>query len=172
VATQLLSNDAISQEVRDEALYNRAKSLLAEQKYGLASVDFTPLSKDVRIVTGAEAKYWVAYCYYQLGALENAEEEIMSFAGMKTQHQYWLAKAFILLSDIHVQKGDLFQAKQYLLSLQNNYRNAVDDIHSIIAQHLEEIDKMMTTSEENQSVENDSINESQETFVEKEVTYE
>ena len=30
----------------------------------------------------------------------------------------------------------------------------------------------MTASEENQSVENDSINESQETFVEKEVTYE
>lgn len=172
VATQLLSNDAISQEVRDEALYNRAKSLLAEEKYGLASVDFTPLSKDVRIVTGAEAKYWVAYCYYQLGALDNAEEEIMSFAGMKTQHQYWLAKAFILLSDINVQKGDLFQAKQYLLSLQNNYRNTTDDIHSIIAQHLGEIDKMMNASEEKKEVENDSIYESQEFEVEKEAMYE
>ena len=65
----------------------------------------------------------------------------MRFAGQKTQHQYWLAKSLILLSDINVSRGDLFQAKQYLLSLQTNYK-ADDDIQTTINAKLTEIDKL------------------------------
>lgn len=139
IATEILSDDQISKNVREEALYNRAKALLKQEKYGLASVDLTPLAKDVRIVTGAEAKYLLAYCYFQMGAIDSAEEEIMSFAGMKTQHQYWLAKSLILLSDINVQRGELFQAKQYLLSLQTNYK-VQDDIQQLVADKLRNIE--------------------------------
>lgn len=138
IATEILSDDQITKNVRDEALYNRAKALIKQKKYGLASVDLTPLAKDVRIITGAEAKYLLAECYYQLGAIDSAEEEIMSFAGMKTQHQYWLAKSLILLSDINVQRNDIFQAKQYLLSLQNNYK-VVDDIQQQVKEKLNAI---------------------------------
>lgn len=139
IATEILSDDQISKNVREEALYNRAKALLKQEKYGLASVDLTPLAKDVRIVTGAEAKYLLAYCCFQMGAIDSAEEEIMSFAGMKTQHQYWLAKSLILLSDINVQRGELFQAKQYLLSLQTNYK-VQDDIQQLVADKLRNIE--------------------------------
>ena len=43
------------------------------------------------------------------------------FIGMGTPHQYWLAKAFMLLSDIYVAKDDLFQAKANLQSVIDNY---------------------------------------------------
>jgi hypothetical protein len=60
---------------------------------------------------------------------------------MQTSHQYWLAKSLILLADINVDKNDLFQAKQYLLALQNNYRKA-DDLAAIISDKLAHIQQL------------------------------
>jgi hypothetical protein len=79
-----------------------------------------------------------------MGALDNAEQEIMAFAQMNTQHQYWLAKAMILLADISLKRDDTYQAQQYLLALQANYR-AQDDIQSIIAERLNAIAAQQAT---------------------------
>ena len=119
-------------------MYNRAKVYYRRGQYGNAVQDLIALSQNVRIETGAEASYLLADCYYHLNALESAETEIMRFAASKSQQQYWLAKSLILLSDINVTRGDLFQAKQYLLSLQNNYKQQ-DDIQSQVADHLSAI---------------------------------
>ena len=137
-AGKLLEQDGLSDEIRNEALYRRGKVLLAEEKYGQAIVDFVPLAKQVRTAWGAEAKYQVAYCYYALGSLDMAEQEVMSFTQMQTSHQYWLAKSMILLSDINVARGELFQAKQYLLALRTNYKQQ-DDIASLIEEKLGKI---------------------------------
>lgn len=154
VATNLLGEEHTTEAVRQEALYNRAKVYFASGKYGLAVVDLTPLAKDVRIVTGAEAKYLLAESYYHLNALDDAEQEIMSFAGMKTQHQYWLAKSLILLSDINMQRGETFQAKQYLLSLQTNYKGN-DDIRQIVSEHLRQIEDAERPVENEENDDND-----------------
>jgi len=74
----------------------------------------------------------------------------MSFAGMKTQHQYWLAKSLILLADINLQRGELFQAKQYLLSLQQNYK-AKDDIQQLVADKLQQIEQIEQPKEEEEA---------------------
>ena len=137
-ASQLLALDNIAEDVRHEALYARGKVLLEAEKYGQAIVDFTPLAKDVRTAYGAEAKYQLAYCYYQLNSMDMAEQEVMSFTQMQTSHQYWLAKSLILLSDINMVHGELFQAKQYLLALQGNYKQK-DDIASLIEEKLGKI---------------------------------
>ena len=96
---------------------------------------------------GAEAKYQLANAYFQLGSIELAEEEIMSFTQMQTAQQYWLAKSLILLSDINVQRNDIFQAKQYLLALQSNYQQQ-DDIPSIILDKLQEIEQLEAANEQ------------------------
>ncbi len=59
----------------------------------------------------------------------------MDFAKKNTPHQLWLARSFVLLADIYIQKGNDFQAKQYLLSLQRNY-TAQDEIQELISQRL------------------------------------
>lgn len=138
VASKLLEEPQIDSVTRNEALYCRAKAYWQGEQYGLALVDFTPIAKEVRTQQGAEAKYLLAACYYHLGAIDMAEQEIMSFTQMRTSHQYWLAKSLILLSDINVDRQELFQAKQYLLALQNNY-HAQDDIQKAIESKLQRI---------------------------------
>ena len=138
VASKLLEEQQIDSVTRNEALYCRAKAYWQGEQYGLALVDLTPIAKEVRTQQGAEAKYLLAACYYHLGAIDMAEQEIMSFTQMRTSHQYWLAKSLILLSDINVDRQELFQAKQYLLALQNNY-HAQDDIQKAIESKLQRI---------------------------------
>lgn len=156
-ATQLLEQDQLTDNIRQEALYYRAKAHLSNQQYGLAVVDLTPLSKEVRTPMGAEAKYQLANAYFQLGSVELAEEEVMSFTQMQTTQQYWLAKSLILLSDINVQRNDIFQAKQYLLALQSNYQQQ-DDITTIIADKLQEIATLETANQQaSTEIEEDTI---------------
>lgn len=135
IAGQILEDEPVAEDVRVEALYNRAKAFCSEKQYGQAIVDFTPISREVRTAVGAESKFLLADCYYRLKALDNAEQEIMSFASQQTQQQYWLARALVLLSDINVDRGDDFQAEQYLLTLQRNYTRE-DDIHTLVAERL------------------------------------
>lgn len=167
-ATTLLSMEP-SSEVRDEALYNRAKAYYRQQQYGPAAVDFAPLSKNVRVVTGAESSYLLADCYVHLSALESAESEIMRFAGSKSQHQYWLARSMVLLSDINMQRGDMFQAKQYLLSLRNNYHQE-DDIQSLIRERLQAIEQQEEAldQQEAQAMEDENEDTQSSTVVNKE----
>jgi hypothetical protein len=126
-----------------EARFYRAKAYLAINKSDSAFNDLTVLSKNVRTVFGAEAKYELANYYFQKQDLKKSEAEVMSFINLNTPHQYWLAKSFILLSDIYVKRGDSFQAKQYLLTLQDNYHQQ-DDILSIVKQKLQDIEKSAT----------------------------
>lgn len=135
VASDILEDEQVNDEVAQEARYNRAKAYIAMQKYDLAIADLQPIAQDVRTAIGAESKYLLAECYYHRKALDDAEREIMSFAQQQTQHQYWLAKALILLSDINVDRGDTFLAQQYLLTLQRSY-TAKDDIQTIVSEKL------------------------------------
>jgi hypothetical protein len=119
------------------------------EQYQLAIEDYSELAQNVRTAWGAESKYRLAECHYKLGDLVSSEEEIMSFTKMQTTHQYWLAKSLILLADINVDIDDLFQAKQYLLALQNNYKQKDDDILNIVQDRIEFIDKLELVHEDN-----------------------
>lgn len=157
-ATQLLEQENLTDNIRQEALYYRAKAHFSDQQYGLAVVDLTPLSKEVRTPMGAEAKYLLAEAYFHLGSMELSEQEIISFTQMQTSQQYWLAKGLILLSDINAQRNDVFQAKQYLLALQANYQQT-DDIRTIILEKLAALEEKDTenNAENNDTNEEDTL---------------
>lgn len=137
-ASQLL-NEGASPALTDKALYLRGTAYMRQQSYQKAIADLQPLAQNTLTAQGAEAQYCIAEAYYNLNNLDEAETQIISFTQQKTQQQYWLAKALILLSDIYRQRGDDFQAQQYLLSLQNNYKQS-DDILSVVATKLAEIE--------------------------------
>lgn len=142
IATRLLNEPTLDSIVRNEALYYRAKAYIKDKQYESAIDDLTPVAQEVRTARGAEAKYLIAECQYHMEDINSAEEVIMSFTKQQTSHQYWLAKSLILLADINVKRNELFQAKQYLLALQKNYRVQEDDIQTIIEDKLELIAQM------------------------------
>ena len=142
VAETILGDQPVSDEMRDEALYARAKALIALKQWTKAQADLKSLSAEVRTAQGAEAKYLLAQSYYETSQPDQAEAEVMAFTQMNTQQQYWLARALILLSDINRDRGEYFQARQYLLVLQQNYLIQGDDIQTLISGRIAQLDAL------------------------------
>lgn len=163
-----VSSDIISaysdDEILTEARYNRFKSYQAlavtERVDGLmtggnnvpasAIEDLVALAADTRNIYGAEAKYELANYYYNKKQLDKAEAEVFSYIEKGTPHQHYLAKSFILLSDIYIARENYFEAKQYLLSLRDNYVADDKEISDAIASRLELISKKESETVSNQ----------------------
>lgn len=139
-ANDLLKEPKLSPEIMSEARYVRAKAYIDLKQENKALADLKEISKDTRTIHGAEAKYLLAQLYYDNKDDKNAETVLMNFIENGTPHQYWLARGFILLADIYIRQGDDFQARQYLTSLQNNYKGD-DEIAEMIEDRLGKLKK-------------------------------
>jgi tetratricopeptide (TPR) repeat protein len=125
----------LAPETAIEMRYYRAKACLARRQNDTAKADLTVLAKDTRSVYGAEAKYLLAQLYFDTAQAENAEKEVLDYINVSTPHTYWLARSFILLADVYLASGRDVEARQYLLSLRQNY-DAKDDIAERIEERL------------------------------------
>ena len=135
-ATTLLSNSNLSTEIITEVRYLRGKAYQQINETNSALEDFQFVSNDTRSVYGAEAQFILADTYYKQNAYDRAENQVNEFMQKGTSHQYWMARALIVLSDTYLAKGDEFQARQYLESLRNNYSGDEDDIQQMINARL------------------------------------
>ena len=139
-ANDLLKEPKLSPEIMSEARYVRAKAYISLKQENKALAVLKEISKDTRTIHGAEAKYLLAQLYYDNKDDKNAETVLMNFIENGTPHQYWLARGFILLADIYIRQGEDFQARQYLTSLQNNYKGD-DEIAAMIEDRLGKLKK-------------------------------
>ena len=139
-AESVLNDARSTPDMKTEARYLRAKAYNSSGRGNLAMDDLKLLSGDTRTSQGAEAKYMLAYLYFEQKSYALAEKEVQDFAKLNTPHQYWLARSFVLLADVYIAQKNDFQAKQYLLSLQRNYK-AEDEIQELINTRLAAISK-------------------------------
>lgn len=135
-ATDLLAHGNLSPEIIGEARYLRGKSYQQVNEVDKAMADFQSLAQDTRNLYGAEAQFILADAYYRWKSYDRAEAQVKEFMKKGTPHQYWLARALIVLSDTYKAKGDDFQAKQYLESLKSNYKGNEADIQQMINERL------------------------------------
>ena len=126
----------LSADQQTEVNYWKAQALLETGKRDEARPLFEELAKDTRSRYGAESDYLLSQLLFDSGDKEAAEKVIMDFIQEGTPHMYWLARSFILLSDIYKSQGKDVEARQYLLSLKSNYTED-DDIADMIAKRLE-----------------------------------
>lgn len=140
VVNEIVADPKSGTDMLNEAKYSRVKAYMATDRPALALDDLQVLARDTRTAIGAESKYLLAYVYFQQENPNAAEKEILDFAQKNTPFQYWLARAFVLLSDIYMAQKNDFQAKQYLLSLQRNYK-VKDDVQEMIVSRLDAISK-------------------------------
>ncbi len=147
IANKIVKTQKEGSEIYNEALLYEANVLLKQNKPSEALKCLRKIEIDTRTIVGAEAKYLTAKVYETLKMPNKAEKEIMDYAKVGTSHPYWLAKSFVLLSDIYVKQGNDFQAKQYLLSLQKNYTKK-DEIQELVKKRLKQIEERETKKEE------------------------
>ncbi len=140
MATDVCSSKNLNKELEREARFYRAKSYIRLSEPDKAQADLKLLAQDLRTAAGAEAKFLVAAYYFDTGDDKKAEAEVNEFIAKGTSHQHWLARAFVLLADIYIKRGDDFEAKQYLLSLQANYKgdDSITEMLNLRLQAIEE----------------------------------
>jgi TolA-binding protein len=135
-ATELLASNSLSAEIITEVRYIRGKAYLQVNEINSAIADFQFIANDTRSAYGSEAQFILADIYYKQSSYDRAEAQVKEFMQKGTPHQYWMARALIVLSDTYLAKGDEFQAKQYLESLRNNYKGTEADIQQMINARL------------------------------------
>ena len=108
----------------DSGNYNKARSLFQE----IVTIDNNS--------DGAEAMYNLIYLTYLDDSLDLAEKLIFEMPDLFAD-DFFIAKSFILLSDIYLKKGNKFQAKATLESIIDNYDG--DDLRIIAQKKREDI---------------------------------
>ena len=135
ITTKMLDNSKTDPNTAMEARFNRAESYIATKQTEEALNDWRILSMDTRTEYGAQATIKLAEHAYNAGQYKEAEDMLLKFIDSGTPHAYWLARGFILLSDVYVKTDRDMEAKQYLLSLKSNYTES-KEINNMIADRL------------------------------------
>jgi TolA-binding protein len=139
-ANRVLVTEKVSDILKRETNYMLAISYYRTGDKDKALPILTRLSADTNSAEGAESKFLVADILYGKQKLQEAEKEILDFIDKNSPHQFWLAKSFILLSDIYLKNGDEFQAKHTLKSIEENYPEPNDGIMETTRQKLQLIE--------------------------------
>lgn len=135
-ADALLEKGGLNPAEEREVTLNRALANANLGNTADAQKDFAALAKDTQSEQGAQSSYELANLQFKAGNLKDAEKTINQFIDAGTPHSYWLAKSFILLSDIYAKQGKNADARDYLQSLKSNYPGKEKDITEAIDTRL------------------------------------
>ena len=128
-AETLLKEEKASNEMKEEARAIIARAAMAAENYDLAKTEYTILSKQNKSEIASEALYNLAYIEYKKRNLYQSEKKIFEVL-TNISHDYWLARSYVLLGDIYLDKGNSFQAKHTYQSIVENY-DGDDDLKQI-----------------------------------------
>ena len=127
MAADVCAHDDAGRTALREARYAWASQLLAAGDRAGADKLYRELATEVKTREGSEAAYRLIESTYASGNMDKTEKEVFAFSEKEPQ-AYWLAKAFILLGDVYVSKGDTFQARATWQSVVDGYTPADDGI--------------------------------------------
>lgn len=115
----LQSKEAAPEQVTEAEFY-LAKFHELKNNSKNAQLYFSKVAEKSTTVIGAESKYKLAMLAFTNNQL--TESEKLCFATIKdyNSYEYWVVKAYILLSDIYVKQNNNFQAKATLESIIDN----------------------------------------------------
>lgn len=137
---QKTDKNIFDESSKNESYLIWAKSLVSmgEKKKAL-DVLIQLKNKNIDTPTGAESYVLQDQLRFDLNETAVAKKSIEKFIKESTSQQYWLARAFILLSDIYKKQGDRSTARQYLESLKHGYTDADKEIKDLIEEKLKQL---------------------------------
>lgn len=94
------------------------------------------LAANPKELAGAKSAVYLGEYYFNRNDLAGARRITDTLIESDTPHSYWLARGYILTSDIHRANGETFEADEYLKVLRENYPGTEPDIFNMIDQRL------------------------------------
>lgn len=133
--------NGLSDNLKREASYIRAKSLLSSSRRDEALEEFRKLSAQPSTSEGAEACYIIIQDCFDRADYTSVQQKVFDFSETAGGQNYWLAKAYITLADTFVQLGKSSQAKATLISIRDGYtpERAGDDIQDLVKTRLDKL---------------------------------
>ncbi|MEG1672567.1 MAG: tetratricopeptide repeat protein [Alistipes sp.] len=89
---------------------------------------YRKLGTETKSAEGAASAYYLLKESFDGGDMAKTEKAIFAFIDKKSPQAYWLAKAYILLGDSYIARGDKFQARATYQSIVDGYSPANDGI--------------------------------------------
>lgn len=135
-ADALLASSTAGAEDRNEAIFSRglAHSIAGDNE--AARADWSSIAALTDDINGVKSAYYLSQNLFDNENAEAAREQVNAIIDSGTPHTYWLARAFILLSDIFAATDNRFEAREYLRSLRENYPGTENDIFQMIDTRL------------------------------------
>lgn len=147
-ANQLMRMQDINGNQKKQANYILGKSYFDKKDYAEALKHFEIYSAIDNTETGAECAYLSAVCLYNTQRYDEAEEKVFFVSDKFSNYINWTARSFIILSDVYVAKDNIFQAKETLKSVIENYPDDEADYTEVIDLAQEKLDLIENTSNE------------------------
>lgn len=135
-ANLLLESSALGGEGKREVAFTKGLALRDLGKADEAITVWQELAQDMDDIYGTKSSFNIAQYYADNKQDKEALEEVNKLIEANPPHDYWLARGFILLSDLLRRKGDTFEADEYLKSLKRNYPGTEADIFLMIDERL------------------------------------
>lgn len=123
---------------RSEATFTRAVALDADGRTAEALPLWQSLAGNTSDIFGAKSAFRAAEAMFEAGNADEALAAVQKFTASGSPHRYWVARGFILLSDIYKSQGKDFEAREYLEALRDNYPGDETDIQSMLESRLSE----------------------------------
>lgn len=135
-ADALLASSTLGAEDKNEAIFSKALALDQTGKSAEARELWKTIAPMTDDLYGAKSAYYMAQSYFADGDNDKAKTAVEALVESGTPHAYWLARGFILLSDIYQAQGKDFEAREYLNALRENYPGNESDIFMMIDNRL------------------------------------
>ncbi|MCB0495994.1 MAG: tetratricopeptide repeat protein [Cyclobacteriaceae bacterium] len=119
-ADNLLGADGIRNEFVVAATMFKAKAWFAKGDYDKADTLFIKTTQLTQDENGAEAQYMLGEIKNLQKQYDASNEELYKVAEKYANYSEWLDKAFLLVADNFIGKGEYFQAKATLQSIIDN----------------------------------------------------
>ena len=110
----------LSQEQTNQVNHIVGKSYFMKGTYATAIQWLDKSSKADKSVYGAESAYYAAMASFKQNNLDDTETRVFDISDQFSNHEYWVAKSFILLAEVYVAKDNRFQARETLRSVVDN----------------------------------------------------
>ncbi len=135
-ADRLMASSTAGNSYAPEVRYARAAAYNATGRTADARTEWAALASAPADMYGARSAVALADSYFNAGQTDKAKQVVNDFIDADPPHAYWLARGFILLSDILRAEGNTFEADEYLRNLRSNYPGSEADIFEMIDQRL------------------------------------